>query len=107
MLLQTVLPEDRPDMQALLSDGIDPIVFRGDNSLQNEELLAEISPDISVGAFERAALAGMGIKPVILSTSNYLLGFESTIEVLRLLLEKPAGLDALMYKEKILAAGEC
>ena len=107
MLLQTVLPEDRPDMQALLSDGIDPIVFRGDNSLQNEELLAELSPDISVGAFERAALAGMGIKPVILSTSNYLLGFESTIEVLRLLLEKPAGLDALMYKEKILAAGEC
>lgn len=107
MLLQTVLPEDRPDIQLLLDLGVDPIIFRGDNSLQNEELLSEISPDFSVGAFEQASLARLGIRPVVLSTSNYLLGFESTIEVLRLLMEKPPGLEALMYKERILASGEC
>jgi nitrogenase molybdenum-cofactor synthesis protein NifE len=107
MLLQTIQPEDRPDIQSLLNAGFDPIVFRGDNSLQNEELLAELSPDISVGAFERSSLARMGIRPIVLSTSNYLLGFDSTLEVLRLIMEKPPGLEALMFKEKILAGGEC
>jgi len=107
MLMQTIQPEDRPDIQSLLNAGVDPIVFRGDNSLQNEELLAELSPDISVGAFERSSLARMGIRPVILSTSNYLLGFESTLEVMRLLMEGIPGIEALLYKEKILAGGEC
>ncbi|MHB8117925.1 MAG: nitrogenase component 1 [Methanothrix sp.] len=107
ILLQTILPEDRPDIQKLLAGGIDPIIFRGDNSLQNEELLAELSPDISLGALDHQALARMAIMPVVLSTSYYMLGFESTNEVLRLLLEKPAGLEALMYKEKILAEGGC
>ena len=107
MLLQTVLSEDRPDIQSLLDLGVDPIIFRGDNSLQNDELLARLSPDLTVGSFERTSPARLGIRPVVLSTSNYLLGFESTIEVLRLLMEKPPGLEALMYKERILGKGEC
>ncbi|MCX6676644.1 MAG: hypothetical protein NTU95_01695 [Methanothrix sp.] len=107
ILLQMILPEDRPDIQKLLARGIDPIIFQGDNSLQNEELLSELSPDISLGVLDRQALARMAIVPVVLSTSYYMLGFESTNEVLRLLLEKPAGLEALMYKEKILAKGVC
>jgi nitrogenase molybdenum-iron protein alpha/beta subunit len=105
ILLQTILPEDWSDIQELLAQGIDPIIFRGDNSLQNEELLAKLSPDISLGAQDRRALARMAIMPVVLSTSYYLLGFESTNQVLRLLLEKPKNLEALMYKEQILANG--
>jgi len=107
MLLQTILPEDWPDIKSLLNAGVDPIVFQGDNSLQNEELLEELSPDISIGAFERSSLARMGIRPVVLLTSNYLIGFESTLEVLRLLMERTPGIEALIYKEKILASGEC
>lgn len=105
ILLQTILPEDWSDIQELLAQGIDPIIFRGDNSLQNEELLAELSPDISLGTQDRQALARMAIMPVVLSTSYYMLGFESTNQVLRLLLEKPKSLEALMYKEQILANG--
>ena len=107
ILLQTALPEDRPDIKELVASGVDPLIFRGDNSLQNEQLLRKLSPDIFLGAFDRKALSKMQIVPVVLSASYYKLGFESTIEVLRLLQEMPAGLEAMMYKEKILAEGEC
>jgi len=112
IMLQTPLPEDQPDIQKLISSGVDPLVFRGDNSLKNEQLLKELSPDMFLGAFDRKSLSKMAIVPIVLSTSYYKLGFESTKEVLRLLQEMPAGLVALMYKEKtlketIIAEGEC
>lgn len=112
IMVQSLLPEDQPDIQELISSRADSLVFRGDNSLKNEQLLKELSPDMFLGAFDRKALSNIGIVPVVLSNSYYMLGFESTKEVIRLLQERPAGLEALMYKEKILketmpAEGEC
>lgn len=112
IMIQTLHPEDQPDIQALISSGVDCLVFRGDNSLKNDRLLRELSPDMFLGAFDRKDLSNLGIVAVVLSSSYYMLGFESTKEAVRLLLEKPASLGALMYKEKILketmvADGEC
>lgn len=103
IVIRNILPGDRKDAQKLLAAGIDPLLFRGDNALQTEKLLSTIKPDICIGNMNYQVLAHMGIEPCMLLPSHFKLGFEATNEVLRLLLRRPTGFEALRYKEKLLA----
>jgi nitrogenase molybdenum-cofactor synthesis protein NifE len=105
ILVQNILPDDMRDVQDLLLMAADPLVFRGDNSLQTESLLTRLKPDIYVGGQDQQSLAKLGIESRGISTSYSMFGFECCNEVLRLLCQKPAGLEALMYKEKLLSKG--
>lgn len=105
IILQNLLPEDLEDAKDLLAMGFDPIVFRGDNVLQTEELMQTLNPDFYIGSFDHQGLAKLGIESRSLTPSYFMLGFESTNEVLRLLSRRPAGFEALMYKERLLANG--
>jgi nitrogenase molybdenum-cofactor synthesis protein NifE len=105
ILVQNILPDDSEDIRELLAMGADPLIFRGDNSLQTESLLSRLKPDIYVGGQDQRSLARLGIESRSISTSYSMLGFECCNEVLRHLCQKPAGLEALMYKERLLSQG--
>jgi hypothetical protein len=93
------------DIRELLAMGADPLIFRGDNSLQTESLLSRHKPDIYVGGQDQQSLARLGIEARGISTSYSMFGFECCNEVLRRLCQRPPGLEALMYKEKLLSQG--
>lgn len=95
--------EDRRDAQRLLAQGVDPLLFRGDNSLQTEKLLFMLKPEICIGRMDYKVLAQLGIQPCMLIRSHFRLGFEASNEILRLMGREPAGFGALRYKERLLA----
>ena len=103
IMLHQMFPGDLSDAKRLLAMGADPLIFRGDNSLQTEKLLSTLKPDICIGHMDSRVLAHLGIESCVLFSSNFKLGFEATNEVLRLLIKGPASFGALKYKEKLLA----
>jgi nitrogenase molybdenum-cofactor synthesis protein NifE len=105
IMLHRLLSDDYRDAQKLLAEGIDPLVFRGDNALQTEKLLSTLRPDICIGCRDYGVLARQGIEPCMLIPSHFKLGFEATNEILNLMRQEPAGFWALRYKEQLLNNG--
>jgi len=105
ILAQTILPDDLEDIRKLLFMGVDPWVFRGDNSLQTESLLNRLKPDLFVGGQDPQSLARLGIEPRSISLSHSMFGFGCCNEVLSRLCRRAPGIEALMYKEDLVSQG--
>ncbi len=105
ILAQTILPDDLEDIRKLLSMGVDPRIFRGDNTLQTESLLCQLKPEIFVGGQDPQSLARLGIEPRSISLSHSMFGFGCCKEVLSRLCQRAPGIEALMYKEDLIFQG--
>ena len=101
-----ILPDDLEDIQALRACGVDPLVMKSGDALQNDRLLAELKPDYYIGMSDRRLLARLNVKARNLMLSYYSPGFAGTELVLRLLNRPQAGSEILHYKEQFIRSAE-
>jgi hypothetical protein len=94
------------DIRALRACGIDPLVMKSGDALQNASLLAELKPDYHIGMSDRKLLARLNIKARNLMLSYSMPGFAGTEQVLRLLSRPQAGSEILHYKEQFIRSAE-
>lgn len=101
-----ILPDDTADIRALLAEGVDPLVRKSGDTLDNDRLLAEMKPDYFIGHGDRRVLARLDIQARNLMRATFAPGFAGTELVLRLLEQPPAGSGILHFKEhRILNGG--
>jgi nitrogenase molybdenum-cofactor synthesis protein NifE len=101
-----ILPDDPADIRALLAEGVDPLVRKSGDALDNDRLLAELKPDFFIGHGDRRLLARLDIQARNLMRASYAPGFAGTELVIRLLEQPPAGSGILNFKEQTILNGE-
>jgi nitrogenase molybdenum-cofactor synthesis protein NifE len=100
-----ILPDDLADIRALLAEGVDPLVRKSGDALDNDRLLGELKPDYLIGHGDRKILARLDIQGRNLMRASYFPGFAGTEMVMRLLEQPPAGSGILHFKEQTILNG--
>lgn len=102
LYVNRILPDDSGDIRALLDEGVDPIILKSGDALQNDKFLAELKPDFFIGHGDRRVLARLDIRARSLMCVYYTPGFKGIEEVLRLLCRPQTGSAILYYKEQFI-----
>lgn len=101
-----ILPHDLPDIQALLKDGVDPMVLKSGDALESDRRLSELRPDFHIGHSDRRMLARLGIEARSVLRAYGTTGFAGIQQVLKLLARPQAGSDILRFKEQYIRTAE-